>query len=401
MPHAPIPEDEDSRLSSIQALGALEEPSPVVLQDIVDIAAQVCDTPMAAVTFVGAQHQWVKAAVGLEVGAGPRDEAFCAYTILKDEILVVEDARLDSRFSDNPAVTGGPQVRFYAGAPLRLPDGAAAGALCVVDRVPRTLSKGARKALSALRRQAETTLALRIRERQLADANEQMSFRQKQRQMLVQFAVHDMRSSLSAIRVNSDYLANCESTLEQVSEIGSDLQEAVAALARLLDDLMDISANETEAHIRVTTSEVTMPQLERALKSKFLRRLSHSAIRLAVELDDSVAIADSTLLNRILDNLFDNALRSSPSGGTITLSSSIRGSDVMIVVADEGAGVPVTERNRIFDLYHQGSSGGWRGLGLAFCKLAAEAMNGRIWVEPRLRAGSRFCLTLPRALHVA
>ena len=96
------------------------------------------NVPIATVSLIDRDRQWLKAKVGLEGGQCPRAAAFCNITIQSREIMVVEDALLDSRFVDNCHVTGDPFIRSYAGAPLMTNDGYNLGALCAIDRVPRT-----------------------------------------------------------------------------------------------------------------------------------------------------------------------------------------------------------------------------------------------------------------------
>src|SRR5438132_1317924 len=91
-------------------------------------------------SFVLAGRHWFKSKVGLTTSQTSRSISFCGHAILEDDVMVVPDAAADARFADNPIVTGEPNVRFYAGAPLVTPDGHALGTLCVIDRVPRDLS---------------------------------------------------------------------------------------------------------------------------------------------------------------------------------------------------------------------------------------------------------------------
>ena len=105
--------------------------------DIVVLARAIFDTKMAHITLVDRDRQWFKARIGLDVEETARGISFCAHAILRDTALVVPDAEEDPRFHDNPAVTGGPKVRFYVGQPIRMADGTAIGTLCVDDAAPR------------------------------------------------------------------------------------------------------------------------------------------------------------------------------------------------------------------------------------------------------------------------
>ncbi len=135
-----------------------------VFDDLTRQAADACGTPFALVTLVGERRQWFKSRVGITLEETPRDQAFCAYALLRPtEPLIVPDARADERFADNPLVTGPPHLRFYAGVPLRSPEGHALGTFCVLDTVPRRLSAAQLDKLGALARQAAFELALRRR----------------------------------------------------------------------------------------------------------------------------------------------------------------------------------------------------------------------------------------------
>jgi serine/threonine-protein kinase len=156
------PDNEDERLAVLCQCGVLDtEPEPA-FDDVVKLAGQLCATPMAAVSLVDRQRQWFKARIGLPQPETSRDESFCAHAIVApDRPFVVSDTHDDQRFADHPLVTGDPYIRFYAGIPLVLDDGAAVGTLCVIDRVPRELSQPQLDALHMLARQVTTELRLR------------------------------------------------------------------------------------------------------------------------------------------------------------------------------------------------------------------------------------------------
>jgi PAS domain S-box-containing protein len=163
MPRPPIPPDEDARLRALRSYEVLDTPPEEAFDGLTRLAAQICATPIALVSLVDAERQWFKSRLGLAQSEMPRELFFCAHAIAQPGLMVVEDARLDPRFAGNPLVTGEPRLRFYAGAPLRTPDGHALGTLSVLDTVGRVLTPEQRDALVTLARQAELLLELRRR----------------------------------------------------------------------------------------------------------------------------------------------------------------------------------------------------------------------------------------------
>ena len=157
------PDGEAERLAALRACEILDTPPEVAFDRIVKLATQSLDVPVAAVSFVDDDRQWFKAAIGSPFCECPRQHSFCAHAILEDDVFVVPDATRDPRFAANPLVTGGTQVRFYAGAVLRAPGGQALGALCVVDTRPRELDERGRGILRDLAAMTMDALALRTR----------------------------------------------------------------------------------------------------------------------------------------------------------------------------------------------------------------------------------------------
>jgi len=158
---APLPEDEQERLQALQASGILDSAPETSYDQLTELAANICSTPIAILSLIDSDRQWFKSSVGVRFQQTSRDVAFCAHAILQRDLLVIPDAASDERFADNPLVTSEPHIRFYAGAPLITPEGHALGTLCVLDYVPRELSDQQRETLRVLSSQAITQIELR------------------------------------------------------------------------------------------------------------------------------------------------------------------------------------------------------------------------------------------------
>ncbi|HEY2636968.1 MAG TPA: PAS domain S-box protein, partial [Solirubrobacteraceae bacterium] len=158
---APLPIDEGRRLAAVRALGLLDTLPEERFDRITRTAAAAFGVPIATVTLVDANRQWFKSCVGLAGRQSPRATSFCAHALLDENTLVIPDAMDDARFIDNPLVVGPPHIRFYAGHPLRAPDGSRVGTLCIIDRRPRELDAGGRQLLRDLAGWAEEELGRR------------------------------------------------------------------------------------------------------------------------------------------------------------------------------------------------------------------------------------------------
>ena len=164
----PLPDNEAQRLALLERLQILDTPRDPRFDALTELAMMICGTPAGLITLIERDRQWFKSCIGMEGEQTERDLAFCAYALLQPEdLLVVEDARLDPRFADHPAVTGEPHIRFYAGMPLQIAPGMALGTLCVVDYQPRQLEPAQLKALRLLGRQVVELLQLHQRNLQV------------------------------------------------------------------------------------------------------------------------------------------------------------------------------------------------------------------------------------------
>ena len=161
---------EIERLKAIRDLKLLDTPAERDFDELVYLAAHICDVPISLMSIVDADRQWFKASVGLAVRETSRRVSFCAHAIQQRDLFIVEDATRDNRFAENPLVTGDPGIRFYAGMPLVLPDGNAIGTLCAIDIVPRTLTETQESALVVLGKQLVSRVTMRVQQRCLEAA---------------------------------------------------------------------------------------------------------------------------------------------------------------------------------------------------------------------------------------
>ncbi|HWH22085.1 MAG TPA: ATP-binding protein, partial [Allosphingosinicella sp.] len=160
--NVPVPHDEPGRLAAIDeyrlaGIGREEE-----FDRLTELASTIFQVPIALVSIVGAEAQCFRGACGLDALQTPREVAFCAFAIMEEEVMVVEDALKDHRFRNNPLVSGDPFIRFYAGAPLRVARGHALGTLCLIDTKPRSFGEEERKLLETFARTAVDLLELRV-----------------------------------------------------------------------------------------------------------------------------------------------------------------------------------------------------------------------------------------------
>ena len=158
---SPTLHSEKKRLKVLWQYEVLDTVPEELFDDLTELAARICEAPIALISLVDEKRQWFKSKVGTDVKETSRDVSFCAHAIKQAELFIVPDATQDRRFANNPLVTSDPKIRFYAGAPLITPDGYALGTLCVIDRQPRELDSEQKEALWALSRLALVQMELR------------------------------------------------------------------------------------------------------------------------------------------------------------------------------------------------------------------------------------------------
>ena len=154
-----IPQQEETRLKTLRSLNVLDSQPEERFDRLTRMAKRIFGVPIALVSLVDENRQWFKSCVGLHVSETPRDISFCGHAILGNDVFIIPDATTDERFADNPLVLNEPHIRFYAGCPLRAPNGSKLGTLCLIDRKSRSLGAEDLETLQDLASMAESELA--------------------------------------------------------------------------------------------------------------------------------------------------------------------------------------------------------------------------------------------------
>lgn len=313
-----VPE-ETERLKALAAYRILDTAPEPPFDDLVQLAARCMEMPIAVLTLVDARRQWFKAKTGLEITETPREIAFCDYTIRSKELFVVPDMHADQRFHDNPLVLGKPNLRFYAGAPLKTPDGKVLGTLAVMDNVTRALAPQQAATLRALARQAESQLELRLLMRRLAERSSALAQANADLQTFGDAVASDLRAPLRAV---SGALARLSGAL------GEEAQRRDAAEARE-------RAQELEAMLEALHAFARDARPGGAFKAVDMRALAERSVeilektyagagaRMLIE-PMPQALGSEPLLLNVWTSVISNALKFATAGASLLEIGAVR-----------------------------------------------------------------------------
>ncbi len=227
---------------------------------------------------------------------------------------------------------------------------------------------------------------------------------QRQKEELTEIVVHDLKNPLAAIAANADFLSMAREMNEDTRECAGAIARAADNMLRMVHDILDVSRAE-EAGLNLKLEQIDLPELAERAAGLMARRAEERRITLVAETGASGLRlrADPDLMRRVIENLLDNAIRYTPSGGQVTLALANLGQVLCLSVADGGPGIPEQERARIFEKYAQlerkddkAQKRFGRGIGLSFVKMVVDAHGGQIRVLDNAPRGARFELTFPK-----
>ena len=222
---------------------------------------------------------------------------------------------------------------------------------------------------------------------------DQMKRMELQKEQLVAFVVHDLKNPVNSIELNAQRLLRRPNDEAAVRGSASRIQDETRAMLRLILNLLDISRADEQA-LAPVCQPIDSKQLVDAVLEELQLRATTASVTFATRIDAPSLKADRDLIHRVLANLIDNAIRHAPEHSAIRVAVEPHAEGVELAVADAGSGIPLAQRDTVFDRFVTGGTSNNHGLGLAFCRVAVEAHGGTIWVEDAV-PGAVFRIRLP------
>ena len=421
MQPAELSATEADRLAALHGLDILDSGPEEEFDALIKVASLVCKVPISLISLVDSERQWFKAKLGLPgMSETSRDVAFCAHAILDDKLFEVPDAKLDTRFADNPLVTEAPDIRFYAGAPIVLSDGSRIGTLCVIDREPRQLSATQREIVNnlalaaahamegrrAIRAAQRHAAELATSERSLKEARDSAQAANIAKSRFLATMSHEIRTPLNGVLGMAQLLlARGLPESERISYAQTILTSGNTLLA-LLNDILDLSKIEA-GKLQLEAKAIEVAALLGNTRNLFAGAAQAKGLQLDFEWvgpADQCYQGDAHRLGQMLSNLVGNAIKFTASGSVRMACAELSRQNgralLEFSVTDSGIGIAQEDMGLLFKPFSQTDSSitrefGGSGLGLSLVRTLAQAMGGEVGVSSKPGSGTRFWFKVP------
>lgn len=388
---APIPENEAQRLHALKQYKVLDSGPEPEYDELVQLASDICNTPISLISLIDTDRQYYKAKVGLAEASAKREIAFCAHAILDETIMEIEDAQNDVRFFDNPFVTEDPNIRFYAGMPLINPDGYKLGTLCVLDKKPRKLSPLQRQALTTLGHQVVKQFELRLKNQEL---NRLSDIQNK----MLSVISHDVRGPLNSLQILLEFIDPTETDTQELKELLTDALKLVGNGRELLENMLEW-ANSMQKDGGFFPEKVNLKALASQLLSNHEVKAKNKGIQLVNDMPDALACRiDKQMTTFILRNLLTNALKFTAKG-SITLGGISIAGGIELFVRDTGCGISPKDLPKLLQWGNRFTTRGTAkeggaGVGLLLAREFIHRHGGELKIESVLNEGTTMRFSL-------
>jgi signal transduction histidine kinase len=385
-----IPNNEALRLQKLHDYQVLDTHSEDTFDKIALLASQIFNTKNAFVTFVDEHRVYFKANIGdFQATEVPREDSLCSLAILDEKITVFSDTQAIPDLSENRFVNSQNGIRFYAGAPLKTPEGYSVGTVCVIDSTPKEVTEHQMDMLRTLADIVINKLESRLRYNTII----------KSQNELMGIALHEIKNPLASISLANDILRLDISKTQKMTDM---IKYCVATIQNKLTDLLKLS-EDGEKEQRLSIEEADLKEMLDRLVNNFelLANKKNQIIELTIEDTLPKINIDKTKISDVLHNLLSNAIKYSYSNTTIKIIAKKIDDFVEIEFQDQGQGLNDEDADKLFKKFAKLSSKptgkeSSNGLGLSICKSFVELHKGQIFAKsPGKELGTSFFISLP------
>lgn len=380
--------DESARLEALYEYKILDTDSEPEFDALTRLISEICETPTALVSLIDENRQWFKSRIGLEAKETSRDIAFCHHAIQGEDVYEINDTLADKKFKSNPLVTGEPNIRFYAGTPLKSYTGHNIGTLCVIDNKPRTLNDFQRRALSTLGNQVIAQMELRKKMRELKQHQDSLIQTEKLASLgrMAGGIAHELNNPLQVL---NNYL---ELVLSRARKIGhkddfadvvKNSKNTIFRMARIIQTMLGF----VKTRRILATEEITLLHLTDDTQLLLSERLVNFTgdFKINWGIDNQLLVNCNPIeVSQVLINLISNALDACKDQPKPEVNLNIEniGTELVFTVTDNGDGIPDDVLKMVKEPFFTTKEvGQGTGLGLFICHQVAERMNGTLDYE--------------------
>jgi len=392
--------NEEQRLAALQSYDIFDTENEKEYDDLTALASAICNVPISLITFINEDRQWFKSHHGTAITENQREISFCNHAIASsDDIMIVPDAALDSRFSANPMVTGPTNIVFYAGVPLINEDGYALGTMCVFDHKPHQLTDDQVNALKTLAKQVIDKLELKRKIKILEIANQDLLNSNVLIQKFASMAAHDIKNPLSNILLSAEVLK----TRHEKQKYDGCLKlidlniSSTKGLLGLVDEMLRYSRSPSS--LLVKKQLFNLNSLIKKITGMLIIPINTEII---LPSDSQMVYFSVIAFDQIILNLLSNAIRYNDKPQIII---QIRFEEdegfYKLEMEDNGIGIPeeylykIFENNFTLNAVDRNNEKG-TGIGLSTVKDLVTALKGTIRAESIVGERTTFFLTFKK-----
>lgn len=390
-----IPINEVERLEALYRYELLNTFPEKAYDDIISIAASICDVPISLISLIDEKRCWFKAKIGLEQQEAPRQTAYAAHAINQpSQIMVVEDTLADERFSDSPLVLQKPPMRFYTGIPLITPDGFAIGTLCVIDKVPRKLKESQINTLKILAAQIVSLFELRLKKKEVTQLRSQLQYANQELESFSYSIAHELRAPLMNIQGFRNLIE--EEYKQHFDDLGKEVLHELETSSNKIDTTIESIWNLSKiGFVDLQKHPINLSDL----CDNVLARIAPESKYSFLIKENMETNGDTAFITIVLENLINNAIKYScqREQPQIIIDQKTQNGRTIFFIKDNGVGFTEQSATTIFRPFHRlrtMEKFEGMGIGLSIVKKIINRHGGEVWAVGIPNEGATFYFTL-------